>query len=194
MKAKPDKKMKLTAYHEAGHAVASFLLHVDTINAISVIPDEVSEGRTHHSAPGRNYHPDYDDSPRTRSKTEKRIMSYLAGDVAESLLLKWKKLNTNLTDYQKAVDLASYQCDGEPDETGAYVTFLYYKTRNLLRRAENWTAISDLASILIERRRIGRREFYPLIRKSLRRSTTARKIVDAPKKYISAVSGSESPD
>jgi hypothetical protein len=171
--SKIPRKTILVAYHEAGHAVAAYLLKVHRIRSISIIPDAETEGRVHHSKPGKTYHPEWDTGPRTRSKTEKMIMLCLAGDMAENMLLKRDSRNTRLTDYDTAVDLACYHCS-DGDEAGAYVNFLYYRTRNLLRLPERWAAIEELASVLIERGCMGPKLAYQIMRSYLPRRRVGR--------------------
>lgn len=159
-----NRKRKLTAYHEAGHAVAAYLLKAHRIKSLSIIPEGETEGLMRHSAPGDTYRPDYQRTSRTRSKTEKLIMVCLAGDAAENLFLKKDSRNIRLFDYSKAVDLAAYHC-ADPDETGAYVNFLYYRVRNLLRIPENWTKIEVLAAALIQKEFMNGEATYSLLRK-----------------------------
>lgn len=94
------------------------------------------------------------------------IMLCLAGDVAENIFEKKDSRDLELTDYDNAVDLARHQC-GDPDEAGAYVNWLFYKTKNILRLPDNWKAVESLSEALIKRRRIGSRKAYEIIRSAL---------------------------
>jgi cell division protease FtsH len=75
------KSRKLTAYHEAGHAVASyFLKNVDPVHHITIVP--------HGSAGGMTiYRPEEDRDFRSRTEMFERIVTALGGRVAESLFL-----------------------------------------------------------------------------------------------------------
>ncbi|MDR3209564.1 MAG: ATP-dependent zinc metalloprotease FtsH [Oscillospiraceae bacterium] len=76
-----DKDRKLTAYHEAGHAVVShFLEHTDPVHHITIIPHGQAGGMT-------IYRPEEDKSHQSRSEMFERIISALGGRVAESLFL-----------------------------------------------------------------------------------------------------------
>jgi cell division protease FtsH len=76
-----DKDRKLTAYHEAGHAVVShFLTHVDPVHHITIIPRGQAGGMT-------IYRPTEDKMFTSRSEMFERIISALGGRVAESLML-----------------------------------------------------------------------------------------------------------
>ena len=76
-----DKERKLTAYHEAGHAVVSkFLPTHDTVHQISIIPRGMAGGYT-------MYKPNEDKSYHSKSEMKEHIVSLLGGRVAERLVL-----------------------------------------------------------------------------------------------------------
>ena len=76
-----EKERKLTAYHEAGHAVVSFYLeHVDPVHHITIIPRGGAGGMT-------VYRPEEDKSFNSRSEMFERIISSLGGRMAEKLML-----------------------------------------------------------------------------------------------------------
>ena len=76
-----DKDKKLTAYHEAGHAIVSrFLKNHDTVHQISIIPRGMAGGYT-------MYKPNEDKSYASKLEMEEHIVSLLGGRVAEKLVL-----------------------------------------------------------------------------------------------------------
>lgn len=76
-----DEDKKLTAYHEAGHAVVMKLLpHADPVHQISIIPRGMAGGYTMHL-------PEKDRSYMSKSKLEDEIVGLLGGRVAEKLVL-----------------------------------------------------------------------------------------------------------
>ncbi|CCY72078.1 aTP-dependent metalloprotease FtsH [Clostridium sp. CAG:921] len=76
-----EKEKKLTAYHEAGHAVVSrFLPTHDTVHQISIVPRGMAGGYT-------MYKPNEDKSYRSKSEMNEHIVSLLGGRVAEELVL-----------------------------------------------------------------------------------------------------------
>ena len=80
-RVRSDKENKLTAYHEAGHAVVSkFLPTQDAVHEISIIPRGMAGGYT-------MYRPDEDKNYMAKSEMEESIISLLGGRVAESLIL-----------------------------------------------------------------------------------------------------------
>ena len=80
-RVRSEKENKLTAYHEAGHAVVSkFLPTQDTVHEISIIPRGMAGGYT-------MYRPEEDKTYMAKSEMEESIVSLLGGRVAESLVL-----------------------------------------------------------------------------------------------------------
>jgi cell division protease FtsH len=76
-----DKDKRLTAYHEAGHAVVSFFLeHVDPVHHITIIPRGAAGGMT-------IFRPQEDKTTNSRSEMQERIVSSLGGRVAEKLMI-----------------------------------------------------------------------------------------------------------
>ena len=76
-----EKERRLTAYHEAGHAVVSFFLeHVDPVHHITIIPRGGAGGMT-------VYRPEEDRTFNSRSEMFERIVSSLGGRVSEQLFL-----------------------------------------------------------------------------------------------------------
>ena len=76
-----DQERKLTAFHEAGHAVVSHALeHSDPVHQISIIPRGNAGGMT-------IYLPEQDKSFNSRSEMLDDIVSLLGGRVAEKLVL-----------------------------------------------------------------------------------------------------------
>ncbi|MBQ3604261.1 MAG: ATP-dependent zinc metalloprotease FtsH [Clostridia bacterium] len=76
-----DKEKKLTAYHEAGHAVSTFALPTqDPVHEISIIPRGMAGGYTMSI-------PTEDKSYRTKNDMLDDIVTLLGGRVAEALIL-----------------------------------------------------------------------------------------------------------
>ena len=76
-----ERSRKITAYHEAGHAVASFNLeNVDPVHLVTIIPRGATGGMT-------VYRPQEDKDYTSRGEMFERIVSALGGRVAEKLFL-----------------------------------------------------------------------------------------------------------
>ena len=80
-KVMSEKEKKLTAYHEAGHAVATFACETqDPVHQISIIPTGMAGGYTMHL-------PAEDKSYQSKKGMEEDIVVLLGGRVAEALVL-----------------------------------------------------------------------------------------------------------
>ena len=80
-RVRSEKENRLTAYHEAGHAVVSkFLPTQDNVHEISIVPRGMAGGYT-------MYRPEEDKNYMAKSEMEESIISLLGGRVAESLIL-----------------------------------------------------------------------------------------------------------
>ena len=75
------KSRRLTAYHEAGHAIATnFLTHVDPVHLVTIVPRGMAGGMT-------VFRPQEDKDYTSRSEMFERIVTALGGRTAESLFL-----------------------------------------------------------------------------------------------------------
>lgn len=76
-----DSEKRLTAFHEAGHAIVSrFLKDHDNVHQISIVPRGMAGGYT-------MYRPNEDKSYRSKKEMGQHIVSLLGGRVAEKLVL-----------------------------------------------------------------------------------------------------------
>ncbi|MBU5439303.1 ATP-dependent zinc metalloprotease FtsH [Tissierella sp. MSJ-40] len=76
-----EKERRLTAYHEAGHAVTARLLpNTDPVHMVTIIPRGMAGGFT-------AYVPDEDRNYMTKGQMEDKLVQLLGGRVAEALVL-----------------------------------------------------------------------------------------------------------
>ncbi|MCL2627463.1 MAG: ATP-dependent zinc metalloprotease FtsH [Oscillospiraceae bacterium] len=76
-----EKSRKITAYHEAGHAIAAYHLeHVDPVHLVTIVPRGQSGGMT-------VFRPQEDKDYRSRSELFESIVSMLGGRIAEKIFL-----------------------------------------------------------------------------------------------------------
>jgi cell division protease FtsH len=76
-----DKEKKLTAYHEAGHAIAVRVISTtDRVDRVTIIPSGMAGGYT-------AYKPDEDKNYHTKSQLLERIVIALGGRAAEQIVL-----------------------------------------------------------------------------------------------------------
>lgn len=94
-----EHERKLTAYHEAGHAVITRLLPgTDVVHQVTIIPRGPAGGFT-------MYRPTEDKSYRSKSEMANELVSLLAGRVAEKLILQ--DISTGASnDIQRATQIA----------------------------------------------------------------------------------------
>lgn len=94
-----DKEKRLTAYHEAGHAVsASYLEHRDPVHQVSIVPRGQMGGYT-------MYLPTEDKSYESKNGMLDNLVSLLGGRVAEALVLG--DISTGASnDIERATDIA----------------------------------------------------------------------------------------
>ena len=75
------KSRKITAYHEAGHAIATYFLeHVDPVHLVTIVPRGMAGGMT-------VFRPQEDKDYTSRNEMFERIVSALSGRTAESMFL-----------------------------------------------------------------------------------------------------------
>ena len=155
MASKPLKMKKLekVAYHEAGHAVAAFLMR-RSFSYVTIKPDESSFGHIFYQKFRDSFNPDYVEDYKIRRPLEKAIITGLAGHVAEKIYSKQENYETSENDFHVAVDLASYLC-GSNEEIEAYIKWLYIRTKNMLEHPNNWCKVKAFAEELLDHRRIG---------------------------------------
>ena len=93
------KDLKITAYHEAGHAVAMYLLPThDPVRHVTIVPRGQSLGATW-------YMPKDDSSNPTRNQMYEQIVSLLGGRVAEEVFLEDISVGAS-QDIERATKLA----------------------------------------------------------------------------------------
>ena len=146
-------KLKLTAYHEAGHTVMAYCLHC-RIRHVSIIPEGDILGHLQRGKEQNLKRVEFDTSPRTRARLEKKAMVSWGGNVAEHLLTKHKHRTVSEEDeldvFYGLLDLSS-----SAREAGAYSDWLWYRTKAMLQLSWHWAATKALAKELFDRRYIG---------------------------------------
>ncbi len=176
-----DKDKKLTAYHEAGHAIVSYFLDTQTsVKEISIIPRGVAGGYT-------MYKNDEDKFYVSKTEMEERLVALLGGRAAEKIALN--DISTGASnDIQVATKIARemitvygmsdtlgpiwvgvednpYELEfyGENigDQIGSEVKRLidtaYLKAQTIL--AENRDKLEEVAQVLVEKEKITEEEF-----------------------------------
>lgn len=153
------------AFHEAGHAVAAYLLQAP-IAEVSIVPDGDTAGRCVARrvigvAPGTTLRNILRDD---RAAAERSAMIAMAGRAADALYLKLDTqsgdvlpldtLMRNVGDINYALDLF-LALSGSEDTARRYVAVLALRVEALLKVAPNWAAVESLARVLLVSRSVG---------------------------------------
>lgn len=147
------KSEQKTAYHEAGHAVASWIFR-HKFSFVSITPTEDCLGMVKHpDSYLKNFDPDIDNSRKTLHRLEREIIILLAGLVAETFFVGRHDWQGASPDYRDVVDLALY-ATGSGDEATAYIKWLSIRTERLLRAPRQWEPIKALAKELMIHKKI----------------------------------------
>ncbi|MEQ1884008.1 MAG: M50 family metallopeptidase [Bryobacteraceae bacterium] len=150
-----------TAYHEAGHATAAWLLGLRFKN-VTIVPGR--QGTlgciTELNAP-KWFRPGEQLTPRIRMMAERRIVTFFAGKCAQEQYLGKKVRSGYESDYDSAVALAATLCS-DSDVADAYLHYCLTASQALIRR--HWSAVDRVAKTLLEKETVGFREVGMRIR------------------------------
>lgn len=149
-----NSRLKSTAYHEAGHAVATYLLRISIIK-ISIIKAEDSYGRVIQKPLPKNFDPSLLDSWSARRRLECLIISSLAGRAAEEILTGKENIKGASHDYHSAIVLVD-EFISDNSEIEAYLNWLYIRTKNLLQNKINWGMVECLAGELLDKKEMSK--------------------------------------
>ena len=157
-------KLKLTAYHEAGHTVMAYCLHCN-IQHVSIIPEGDTLGHLQRGNVQNLESAEFDNSPGNRARLEKKAMVSWGGNVAEHLLSSNKRRTVSEQDAQDVfyglLDLSS-----SAQEAGAYSDWLWYRTKAMLQLSWHWAATKALAKELFVHRYIGGKRVRHIIKEA----------------------------
>lgn len=163
-KKKRYSRLERTAYHEAGHAVMSFI-RKRRFKYVTIIPEKDSLGHILHK-PWSNFDPEVNDDARTSKKIETEALVSLSGHAVESLLTgktMWQCASWQ-GDRHNAIDILSYSFP-EGEELGAYFTWLFIHAKNILKQPLHWKAVQYLADELLIHKKIGYKKAREIIKK-----------------------------
>jgi len=161
--------LKLTAYHEAGHAVMAYWLR-KRIRHVTVIPNSDDNTLGHFKqgkAPNFLRDADCDRSPKIRMELEKLAMVDLAGQAAEYLLTGRKHKAGSEEDNHHALNCLSY-LTGSTEELEAYWNWLAIRAKATLKIPALWQAIQTLAVELLNKKYIGGRRAHQIIQEAIK--------------------------
>jgi ATP-dependent Zn protease len=150
----PTRPLTATAYHEAGHAVASRDLGLG-VRRVTIKPNpKTGTGGICKagSALKRRHNPESDDGDRNRMRMECDVVALLAGQEAEAHFRGRYNFGGARVDREGANDLLSYFVSpgrGPQEEFRTYFKLLRLRTRRLV--LHRWPMIQEVAKRLLER-------------------------------------------
>jgi hypothetical protein len=154
-------KPEVTAYHEAGHAIAAWRRHLRLLE-ITIEPTRIYSGRVRYAKVFRKHELETSNLDRLQIKVEDFALMCLAGPAAQekydprSIRLAWHG------DHEEAQEILSNYTGSDNEE---YLR-TYYKLIDLRARdfvACNWGTIEMLARELLSRRTMSREDFSKFI-------------------------------
>ena len=153
-----DDPVRLTAYHEAGHAVMAQLCGRQ-ITEVEIVGDEDLTGSVQ-SLRFADEDPSEHDPAVPTAPVERRLLCTAAGMVAESMVSGRRDWDEACEDLDLAVGLAMKVVD-DCERVIPFLEIVREHTEDLLRR--NWGAVEALADALIEHRSLSGEEVRQLL-------------------------------
>lgn len=141
-------KLESTAYHEAGHAVVQNHFGIK-IKKITIVPDGDSLGSVSGALAIGEHRLDVDKSDKVRLKTERDVMIFLAGRIAERKFnLKGYRHYGASQDINHSMKMLSLFTRSR-EEQMAYHRFLEERTKNIINEPMIWELIQSVAKELL---------------------------------------------
>lgn len=177
--------LKRTAYHEAGHAVAAYLLDRD-FKSVTIIREGDTLGQCSLTKLD-DFHPDINADQRTLAHLEEYMIMLHAGVASEYLATgryNWTGAHSDLT---IAAHLAANAC-GTDEEVQLYRELMMVRAKNLLRLAHNWSAVQTLAEELLRRPCLTYLEAEGMIQTGLEKEVTCERC-ESPAAFVEPGNG-----
>lgn len=148
---------RVTAYHEAGHAVVSWRLRVPLRRAgVTMVPDGDAAGSSsHRKIVGQEI--EWDGSDRIVRKAERLAQICFAGGIAQRRYSPQSVRKHHAeSDRHEAVGVMIHLAEGK--ELEAWLKLLYIRTENMLANPDVWRAVQRLAEHLLKKRPFAERK------------------------------------
>jgi hypothetical protein len=148
-----------TAHHEAGHAVASYVLHVK-FNGVHIIPDLQANflGRT--CKEPESIRPDWLD----QCELESRVIVSLAGMAAEARYTGKADWRFGADDFNFVFDVIAKLNHFADEDLPSYVEYLWVRAQNLLRRPGHWQSVQAVAEALLQKNELTYEEVRSIVK------------------------------
>jgi len=159
-----DISLERVSYHEAGHAVASYLVGVK-FSHVTIVPEKNRLGYLKNSKTEQKRAMFLSDKyQKLNDYTRKRILICVAGSVAENLYTK-DGIRLGAYDLDEAWLLAYCLSISDRGKWPLTPWDYYYEVEDKFKEELIWKAIETLASELLVRRTIGYRAAVEIIEK-----------------------------
>ena len=133
-----------TAYHEAGHAVASFVLHV-RFDSVHIIPSLARYSLGRICKEPESIRPDRIN----QRELESRVIVSLAGMAAEARYTGKANWKFGTDDFNFAFDVIAKLTHLADEDLPSYIEYLWVRAQNLLRRPGHWQSVQAVAEALL---------------------------------------------
>ena len=162
-----NNSLESVAYHEASHAVCSFILHLPFIR-ISILPQDDSDGRVSYpeDLPQKLLAVEFDLNKRNIHRAEAHIITSYAGVIGEAKFLGAEPHDISYSDQDLIIDLALCLGSG-PEDTKRIIDESKARATELLNIPENWAAVEALSAALLFRKQISGRTARKIIKEAI---------------------------
>ena|SRR2546429_5465947 len=167
-----DERLVVTAYHEAGHALADHRLGFK-IKWVTIVGNAEAAGRTHSNLGLKLKVLEYGyPSSATVARWHDKIVSILAGGEAQRRYSPHSIRSYMMQgDRESVVDILMRLHPAEA-EMRAVFKYLKIRTSNLIGQPRNWGMIRDLARALLKRKTLTGDEVKAVFHDAFQRQTT----------------------
>jgi hypothetical protein len=145
MRDRELRRIRATAYHEAGHAVIAWHFHL-RFKHVTINPGSDSLGHVLLGHP-KWFRPDIASSDRIRIHAERHIIVDLAGQIAEEKFLGKRPRYGMQSDNQNAVGLA-FRIGGSEETVDAYLKYCWCAARDCVN--VRWKEIESVAAAVVD--------------------------------------------
>jgi Peptidase family M41 len=167
-----NSRLRSTAYHEAGHAMAAFVQGI-RFRYVTIIPDSDNWGHFQKFSSRLSEEGWYDTSPLVRDRLERHIVVGLAGREAQRLITRRYDHRGASSDYRNALNLVVHLV-GSSEEANAYFRWLQVRAHKLVSAPFRRPLLDALAVALLERQTIDGKEAATIMIKAGRDAIAAR--------------------
>ena len=160
-----SERLRRTAYHEAGHAVAGYLMRI-RFTRVTIKDSRECLGSTQLVWSWGEWRPDMDDNfERVRDRMERFAVASLGGLTAELIITGCHDLDESEKDILDAAEVLEKVSGG--DQLDAYIETMRRKTDSLLSVPKNRIAVVALAESLLQKQTLRERDARSIIRSAI---------------------------